>query len=122
MVTDPGGNLQYCFLTTSMYSSFAWTPNQPRNILDSEEPLETWLEKQILKIEETSNECSRPISVPLKDDGLEYSLDSLYEDQEEIVAVVLDKINEFMECEDLSKFKPLRLIINGAGGSGKALS
>ena len=121
MVTDPGGNLQYCFLTTSIYSSFAWTPNQPRNILDSEEPPETWLEKQILKIEETSNECSRPISVPLKDDGLEYSLDSLYEDQEEIVAVVLDKINEFMECEDLSKFKPLRLIINGAGGSGKSV-
>ena len=26
-----------------------------------------------------------------------------------------------MECEDLSNFKPLRLIINGAGGSGKSV-
>ena len=60
------------------------------------------------------------MSVPLKDDGKEHSLYCLYEDQEEIVAVVLDKINEFMECEDLSNFKPLRLIINGAGEVGKA--
>ena len=59
--------------------------------------------------------------MPLKDDGLQYEIDGLCPDQQEIVALVLDKIKEFMECKDMSNFKPLRLIINGAGGSGKSV-
>jgi len=102
-------------------ANFVTTYNQNRNLSDISSP-EEWLEKEILKFEESSSESTRrKISVPLKDDGQEYTLETLYSDQEEIVSVVLDKINEFMECEDLSNFKPLRLIINGAGGSGKSV-
>ena len=57
----------------------------------------------------------------MRDDGQHYSLDSLYDDQKQIVAIVLSKIEEFLLCDDLSDFKPLRMTINGAGGSGKSV-
>jgi len=46
----------------------------------------------------------------------------LFQDQEDIVLTVLSKIKEFMECDDLTQFKPLRMIINGSGGSGKSVA
>ncbi len=73
------------------------------------------------KIAAFDEDGSETLSLPLKDDGSEYNLEDLYPDQQEIVALVLDKLKEFMDCKDLSKFKPLRLIINGAGGSGKSV-
>ena len=45
----------------------------------------------------------------------------MYPDQRDIVAVVIDKLYEFMESDDLSSFRPLRIILNGAGGSGKSV-
>lgn len=33
----------------------------------------------------------------------------------------MDKLYEFMESDDLRSFKPLRIILNGAGGSGKSV-
>ena len=45
----------------------------------------------------------------------------MYPDQRDIVAVVIDKLYEFMESDDLSTFRPLRIILNGAGGSGKSV-
>ena len=45
----------------------------------------------------------------------------LFRDQEDIVLAVMGKVKEFMECEDLSTFKPLRMTITGAGGSGKSV-
>ena len=51
----------------------------------------------------------------------EYSLDMLYPDQLKVVLEVMGKIKEWMECEDLSKFKPLRLTVTGAGGTGKSV-
>ena len=57
----------------------------------------------------------------MRDDGKPYSLDALYPDQREIVMVVLDKVKEWLECEDISTFVPLAMTINGPGGSGKSV-
>jgi len=54
-------------------------------------------------------------------DGSQYSVDGLYPDQKVVVAKVMDKLHEWLHCDDLSKFKPLRLTLNGAGGSGKSV-
>jgi PIF1-like helicase len=35
--------------------------------------------------------------------------------------VVLDTIHNFLHCDDLRQFKPLRIIVNGQGGSGKSV-
>jgi septin family protein len=57
----------------------------------------------------------------LHEDGSEYDIDDLYEDQPEVVTVVLDTIHNFLHCNDLRQFKPLRIIVNGQGGSGKSV-
>jgi hypothetical protein len=77
-----------------------------------------WLSDRI-KLEET--DTSRVLHIPLKDDGTEYSVEMLYEDQKEIVAVVFDTLKEFLTMDDIADFKPLRLIITGQGGSGKSV-
>lgn len=66
-------------------------------------------------------ESKHDITIPLKDDGSEYCVDGLYPDQRDIVVVVMDKLYEFMESDDLRHFRPLRIILNGAGGSGKSV-
>ncbi len=91
---------------------------QKREGVESGKEPEEWLLEKIAAFDEDGSET---LSLPLKDDGSEYNLEDLYPDQQEIVALVLDKLKEFMDCKDLSKFKPLRLIINGAGGSGKSV-
>lgn len=48
-------------------------------------------------------------------------MERLYEDQREVVTVVMNTLREFMTLDDLSTFKPLRVIINGQGGSGKSV-
>jgi PIF1-like helicase len=45
----------------------------------------------------------------------------LYEDQIQAVTVVMDTLYEFMHMKDPKSFKPLRIIINGQGGSGKSV-
>ena len=59
--------------------------------------------------------------IPLKDDGSEYTTDDLYEDQKQVVTVILKTLHDFVTLDDLSQFKPLRIIINGQGGSGKSV-
>jgi len=61
------------------------------------------------------------LNIPIRSDGELYSFHALYPDQQKIVAQVLNKIKEWMECSDLSSFKPLRMTITGAGGSGKSV-
>jgi hypothetical protein len=63
----------------------------------------------------------RVLHIPLKEDGTEYGVDMLYEDQKEIVTIVFDTLHEFLTMDNLGDFKPLRLIINGQGGSGKSV-
>ena len=77
-----------------------------------------WLRGKIT-LQETESE--RILTIPIRDDGREYSVDSLYNDQLEVVCVVLNTLHEFLHIEDLNEFKPLRIILNGQGGSGKSV-
>jgi len=45
----------------------------------------------------------------------------LHSEQKDIVALVMKTLHDFLYMEDLTKFKPLRLVINGQGGSGKSV-
>jgi len=63
----------------------------------------------------------RELHIPIRDDGKEYTVEALYEDQEIIVAEVMKKIKEWLECTNFDHFQPLRMTINGSGGSGKSV-
>jgi len=80
---------------------------------------QAWLETKIKEQEE--EEGLSKLVIPIRDDGVEYSVKHLYKDQEAIVAEVMNKIKEWLETEDLSTFKPLRMTLNGSGGSGKSV-
>ena len=77
-----------------------------------------WLRGKIT-LQETETE--KILTIPIRDDGHEYSVESLYHDQLEVVCVVLNTLHEFLHIEDLNQFKPLRIILNGQGGSGKSV-
>lgn len=48
-------------------------------------------------------------------------MDDLYNDQKGIACVIMNAVREWVECEDLSKFEPLRMVVNGSGGAGKSV-
>ena len=85
---------------------------------DADIPPEKWL---WTKIHEDEKDGSDTLHIPVRDDGKVYSIETLYDDQRAIVAEIINKIKEWMTCDDLSTFKPLRMTINGAGGSGKSV-
>jgi predicted GTPase len=69
----------------------------------------------------------RPLEVPLKSDGRRFELDNLLEDQRQIMTVILCKLREWLphlniedDCE-ICHFKPLRMPIMGAAGTGKSV-
>ena len=78
---------------------------------------ELWLENIII---EHQNRRDENLDIPLTEDGKQYTMDMLKDDQKDIVAVVLHKLREWLTCSDLSKFEPLRITINGSAGSGKS--
>lgn len=59
--------------------------------------------------------------LPLNDRGEEFVIGNLYDDQKIIVYRVLAKIHEWMTCDDLSQFVPLRCTIMGPAGTGKSV-
>ena len=65
--------------------------------------------------------ANETLRIPTRESGLEYTSDMLYGDQKEVVTVVMNTLHDFMTMDDLSNFKPLRMIINGQGGSGKSV-
>lgn len=79
---------------------------------------EHWLQAKVVEYEETRHTF---LDLPVKNDGSSYRVSDLYDDQKEIAAVISEKIEEWMICTDLSSFKPLRLTVTGAGGSGKSV-
>ena len=100
--------------------------NQKRNLIkkDCNIPPEEWVAEKIKEASKRQIEGDEPLRLPLRKSGStyeEYSIDMLYEDQERIVAVVMGKIQEWLEADDLSNFRPLRLTVNGAAGSGKSV-
>lgn len=78
---------------------------------------EKWLQYQIKRYEDEDQK----LSIPIRNDGKPFSLDSLYPDQLDIALLVIDKIKEWVECKDFDQFNPLYLTISGAGGSGKSV-
>ena len=89
-----------------------------RELVESHILPEEWLE---IKTNEFQNKDTSSISVPLKNDGSKYQLEDLYEDQQFVISIVLQKLQEWLTCEDLSTFEPLRLTINGSAGCGKSV-
>ena len=59
--------------------------------------------------------------LPLNDKGQPYSIEALYPEQQKFLYVVLEKIREWMTCEDLSVFVPGRYTVQGQGGTGKSV-
>lgn len=76
------------------------------------------------KNQSPTNQDSPKLEIPKWKKGtsfVEYSIDDLFQDQLDIVTVIIDKIIEWCTCKSFKKFKPLRMTINGAGGSGKTI-
>ena len=83
---------------------------------------EDWLERTIKESEE--NEKPGLIHIPhreSKDGDFEYRICHLFVDQQKVVVEVMGKIQEWMTCDDFTEFKPLRLTVAGAGGTGKSV-
>jgi hypothetical protein len=80
-----------------------------------------------LEREELHSTTDRSLDVPLKSDGRRFELDDLLEDQRQIMTVILCKLREWLShldiddnCE-MGDFKPLRMTIMGAVGTGKSV-
>lgn len=78
----------------------------------------TWLAQ---KVTEAETDANPPLMLPLTDDKKEYTICMLKGQQLPIFAHIMSKVIEWMETEDLSNFKPLRMIVNGPGGCGKSV-
>ena len=85
---------------------------------DSDIPPEDWLNHKVKIVE---NEIDQEIQIPLQLNGQEYTIDMLEPDQLTIFMAVMNKLHEWMTTDDLTHFKPLRMIVNGAGGCGKSV-
>ena len=81
-------------------------------------PPEEWLYHTVKTIEE---DFDNKLHIPKRDDGKPFNTTNLYPDQKQVVGKVMDKLLEWLTCDDLGNFKPLRMTINGAGGSGKSV-
>ena len=88
-------------------------------------PGETWLMNTIRDIKSKSDKKS----VPMKNNGSSYKIDDVLSspEQTEIVFMVLEKLREWIEYEDecaihgrTTNFEPLRMTVQGPGGTGKS--
>ena len=78
----------------------------------------------ISKVQEFENGDVNVVHVPVhgSTDGLrQYTIDLLYSDQKRIVTEVVAKLHEWLECDDLSAFQPLRMTVMGAEGTGTSV-
>ena len=77
-----------------------------------------WLHKAV----EAKEKDHTTVTIPMRDKGTKYYTTScLYSDQKKIVSEVVAKLEEWITCDDLATFEPMRMTINGAGGSGKSV-
>lgn len=110
--------------TVDRGKNFDWTiDNAERNVTSNEQP-ENWLDSTIRR-EKDEGRSQMDLDIPkrLNQSGehVEYRISDLTEDQKHAVAIILDKLLEWIETEDYSTFQPLRMIVQGAGGSGKTV-
>jgi hypothetical protein len=80
-----------------------------------------WLRQTIAFHRNNADNDNETVDIPTTDDGKDYTIEMLKTDQLHVFVTVMSKIKEFIETDDLSRFKPLRAILNGFGGSGKSL-
>ena len=64
--------------------------------------------------------------IPFRNDGKPYSIEDCKEDQQEVMAYIIQNVKTWLEaCVDESEttkpYKPLRLTIPGKWGSGKSV-
>ena len=106
------------YLNTN-YTLFVFL-KQKRNLSSTKSPVE-WLNTVVKQEEDNGNPNKLNLPKMKTTDGFrDYEIDYLYDDQKKFIAEILGKIKEWMECKDLSNFKPLRLTDRGSGGSGKS--
>ena len=83
---------------------------------------EEWL---LQEVKEFNNKCDDGDPVlPRKSSTEDYSIEGLNEEQQEICATVLDTLHKWVNCksvQDFKNFEPLRMIVNGPGGTGKSV-
>ena len=89
-----------------------------RNIANENICPSKWLETEINHALEETNVT---MNAPKKFNSEEYNIDDLFDDQKEVLLVILKTLHDFMTLQDLKDFKPLRITINGQGGSGKSV-
>ena len=89
---------------------------QVRELNDNNGKIEPqdWLSDAVDNFEKEANR--QELNIPKT-----ISFDNLEDDQQMIVAEVMKTLQDWMTCEDLSTFQPLRMVVNGAGGSGKSV-
>ena len=111
-ITFSASQIHFLFLW-QIYKFFG----QSRNLTSSMGP-ESWLEYEI---NAAKKDLEKKPHIPLKDNGKNYKIEDLHDDQKWIAYVVLAKLKEWFTSPDLSTFKPLRMTINGQAGTGKSV-
>ena len=64
---------------------------------------------------------SSQLRIPSNSLGKPFLATNLYLDQQFILARIVSKVREWLECDDLASFVPLRCTIVGQAGSGKSV-
>lgn len=75
------------------------------------------------KITEYQNDRqTAPLIIPKKVDGSRFELDELQDDQRDVAVYILSKMKEWLDSMEEGKpFEPLRMTVQGAGGTGKTV-
>jgi hypothetical protein len=80
-----------------------------------------WLEEMIRLHRMTQN---HRLNLPKRDDGLEYQLQDLTKEQQNIACIILSKLKQWIDLStnigDNEQFQPLRMTVSGGGGTGKS--
>lgn len=107
---------------------YDWSKTEERDLHHPDIPPETWLneqvKKQLEKDENGNDEVTLPHKINVDGSVKKYYVEDLKQDQKNVVAVVMQTLQEWLHCktaEDFKKFKPLRMILNGQGGCGKSV-
>lgn len=72
-------------------------------------------------IDDYGEHKNEKLRLPLLPDGNNYEIRNLKDDQKQILTVVSKKVQEWINNGSSPDFEPLRMIITGAGGSGKSV-
>lgn len=90
--------------------------SQERKVSSKTSP-ENWLKEQIEKEEQKEDVYHSSAQNKTSFDTIK----NLKTDQKTIAATIFNTIKQWLTTDNYTSFKPLRMIINGAGGSGKSV-